>query len=187
MVLIDDKSKHVPISGQSSISYVPASKDQVHRNDVITEWRQIQEIQPNKFTLKDYDFVKPKSEQMVSRKPQVAHQHGESGADFEIYDYPGDFDPVGGEALVQGDPYVAARAEELATNSIVFRGEGLLRKFHVGQRFKLIDHPRQDQNGEYLIVGTEYVYEDIQQESGQKSGSKFKLSLIHISEPTRPY
>lgn len=180
MVLIDDKSKHGSITGLSSIPYVPASKEQLHRNDVITEWRQIQEIQPNKFTLKDYDFVKPKSEQMVSRAPERQHEHAESGADFEIYDYPGDFDPVGGAALVQGDPYVAARAEELATNSIVFRGEGLLRQFHVGQRFKLIDHPRQDQNGEYLIVGTEYVYEDIQQESGQKSGSKFKCSFTAI-------
>ncbi|MBK8766223.1 MAG: type VI secretion system tip protein VgrG [Burkholderiaceae bacterium] len=180
MVLIDDKTKHKPISGQSSISYVPASQEQVHRNDVITEWRQIQEIQPNKFTLKDYDFVKPKSEQMVTRKPQNPHEHAESGADFEIYDYPGDFDPVDGQALAQGDPYVAARAEELATNSIVFRGEGLLRQFHVGQRFKLIDHPRNDQNGEYLIVGTEYVYEDIHHESGQKSGSKFKCSFTAI-------
>ncbi|HPU52354.1 MAG TPA: type VI secretion system tip protein TssI/VgrG, partial [Burkholderiaceae bacterium] len=189
MVLIDDKSKQTAIAGLANIAYSPASTKMVHENDVVSQWRQTQEIQPNKFTLKDYDFIKPKSQQMVTRRPQNAHQHAESGADFEIFDYPGDFDPVDGNALVQGESYVSARAEELNTNAIVFRGEGLLRQFHVGQTFKLIDHPRADQNGEYLIVGTEYYYRDIEQESivaGEgddertRAGSDFTCSFTAI-------
>ncbi len=182
LVLTDDKSKHTPIPAPDTFDFVPGSRDQVHKKDVVTEWRQIQEVQPAMFTLKDYDWLKPASQQMVTRSPENVHEHGQASAKYEIFDYPGDFDPVGGQALAQGDPYVAARAEELASNAIIIRGDGLLRTFHVGRRFKLANHTRRDQNGEYLIVGTEYVYQDSALESGTQSGARFKCSFTALPQ-----
>ncbi len=182
LVLIDDKSKHVAIPGGDTFQYVPDSPGQVHTHNVITHWRQVQQVQPAVVTLKDYDWLKPASEQKVSRSPEHEHEHGQASAKYEVFDYPGDFDPADGQALAQGEPYVAARAEEFAVDSVVLHGQGLLHRFQVGQRFKMTHHPRRDQNGEYLIIGTEYEFLEPTLEAASNRRELFSCSFTALPQ-----
>ncbi len=63
-----------------------------------------------------------------------------------------------------------------------------MRAFRAGRKFKLTDHPRNDQNGEYLLVSVDYDYSDPPYESGDGGGTHFncRFTAIPAKQQFRP-
>ena len=173
LVLVDSKEGHAAIAGEPGIRFVPDSAAQTQALDHVLDWSAVQEIQPGQYVIDDYDFKKPGNDLKVVRRPENTPEN--SKADYEVFDYPGEYDSPS-----EGEAYVASRIEELHDQSMVFEGSGVLRQFHAGRKFKLTDHPRKDQNGEYLIVSVDYDYSDPPYESADGEGSSFHCSFSAI-------
>jgi len=180
LVLIDGKATHEPIEGESSIRYLPPNPHQNQPNDVVASFLMQQEVQPGQYVLQEYDFKKPGNDMKLQRQPELEIEHSRPA--YEVFDYPGDYD-----VHEDGEGYVAARIEELSAQSLVFRGSGPVRSFHVGRKFTLADHDREDHNTEYLIVSTDYEYYDPPYETGgEASGFECSFTAIRAAQQFRP-
>ncbi len=181
MVLVDNKAGHKPIEGSATVPFVPAGAGGSRLKDHVSRWEAAQEIQSGVYVLDDYDFKRPGTDLKVTRKPE--HQLEYAKADYEIFDYPGEHD-----TFSEGESFVASRIEELHTRQAAFHGNGQLRQFHVGRKFKLAEHARKEQNAEYLITATVHEVEETQYTSGQGEGASFqcRFSAIRADQQFRP-
>src|SRR5690606_2205439 len=82
------------------------------------------------------------------------------------------------------------RMEELAAQHEIVQCEGTARGLATGALFSLTNHPRGDQNREYLIVSASHDVEDNAYESTSSAGSKFDYrgswSAIPSTQAYRP-
>ncbi|MGR8931671.1 MAG: type VI secretion system Vgr family protein [Gammaproteobacteria bacterium] len=121
------------------------------RQDHVYRWGFAKEVQTGNYALTDFDPEKPRSNlTTVSSKPNP-HPH----AAYEIFDYPGHYKETG-----TGDSIVRLRREENQTRFERYEGAGNARGLSVGYKFGLIEHPREGQNAEYLIVAANYRLEN---------------------------
>ena len=181
LVLVDAKGAHQPVPGTSTLDYVPGRASGSVGAEWITSWSASEQIEPGRYVLNEYSYENPNLKMLVARAPEHPPQNKRGAS--EVYDYPGDYDTVG-----EGEQYVAHRIEELATQTLQFSGSGSMRTFAPGRTFTLAKHPRQDQNGEYLITATEYEFVDAARESGVGVGASFSCSFsaIRAEQQFRP-
>ncbi|MFW5740201.1 MAG: type VI secretion system tip protein TssI/VgrG, partial [Myxococcota bacterium] len=97
-------------------------------------------------------------------------------AELEIYDYPGSYSETS-----QGETYARVRLEEHNAQQERTQGEGDVRGMTVGALFTLTNHPRQDQNREYLVVSATYHLQALDYESGGKGTSDDAGRVCHCS------
>lgn len=121
------------------------------RVDHIQHWGFAKEVQTGAVALTDYDFEKPKANLVVVSSKPNPHSH----ASNEAFDYPGLH-----KDITPGESIARIRREEHQTRFQRFEGSGNARGLAVGYKFKLIEHPRDDQNAEYLIVSAHYRLEN---------------------------
>jgi len=160
-VLADSLSAHEPFPEYDEIPYRPdakATKD----HQVISDWVLTKEVQPGVYTLNDFDFEKPKKPLEATSK----HVAGHASADYEIYDYPGEYREFG-----DGETYARKRIEELHSRHEVGRGQATAAGICTGSTFTLKDHPRDDQNRKYLVTATSCRFEIGEGESDSDVGS----------------
>ncbi|HEY2250164.1 MAG TPA: type VI secretion system tip protein VgrG, partial [Planctomycetaceae bacterium] len=173
LVLCDDPSSHAAVSGYETVPYFPPSK-RTPRKEHINEWSVWQEVQPVKTILTDYDFTRP----TASLLSQLNISRTHSQATGEIFDYPGTY-----QQSADGDAYVKVRLNELSTEFEQASGKGDARGLSAGALFSLSGYPRDDQNGEYLIVATRCELLDNAYETEKKSdeGLTYTCQLRAIS------
>ena len=143
LVLADGYSSHEAIQGESELPYHPPGLDQSVDTEHVSNWSLNNEIQPNVYSLTDYNFETPKTSLAVQR--QIPRNHAQAGA--EIYDYPGEYG-VGAD----GEQLALQRIEELQAQYEQVSGETDARLLTNGGLFTLSEHPREDQNREYLVI-----------------------------------
>jgi type VI secretion system secreted protein VgrG len=142
LVLADSISAHNPFPGYAEIIFHELESGAVGR-EVITDWTVEKELQPVKYALNDFDFKKPKTSLLASS--DVSRPYGK--ADYEIYDFPGEY-----VEHDEGQRLADARINELQSQYEVLHGEASARGLAAGCVFKLKNHPRDDQNREYLVT-----------------------------------
>ena len=142
LILADSISAHNPFPGYSDITFHELESGGEGR-EVITEWAVEKELQPVKYALNDFDFKKPKSPLLSSSN--TSRSYGK--AEYEIYDFPGEYLEHG-----EGQRLTDARLNELQSQYEVLQGEASARGLAAGSIFKLKNHPRKDQNREYLVT-----------------------------------
>jgi type VI secretion system secreted protein VgrG len=142
LVLADSISAHAPFPGYEEIEFHELEEGATER-EAITDWTVEKELQPVASALNDFDFKKPKSSLRVSSN--VTRNYGQ--AQFEIYDYPGEY-VEHSDAQRLSD----VRLEELQTQYEIVHGQASARGLAAGYTFELTDHPRDDQNREYLVI-----------------------------------
>ncbi|WP_347928385.1 type VI secretion system Vgr family protein [Pseudomonas helvetica] len=171
LVLADAYGAHASAPGYASVPYYPRNEQQRER-DHIHDWHLAQEVQPGSLELNDYDFQRPSARIDVRSAMPRPHTAG----DYPLYDYPGTY--VQSE---DGEHYARTRIEALQTLHEQVELAGNARGLGSGHLFSLTGFSRQDQNREYLIVGTRYY---ISQESGETGGgapsAQFESSLTCI-------
>ncbi|WP_339526032.1 type VI secretion system Vgr family protein [Pseudomonas sp. EL_65y_Pfl2_R96] len=171
LVLADAYSAHTSAPGYASVPYYPKNEQQRER-DHIHDWHLAQEVQPGSLELNDYDFQRPSARIDVRSAMPRPHTAG----DYPLYDYPGTY-----VQSADGEHYARTRIEALQTLHEQVELSGNARGLGSGHLFSLTGFSRQDQNREYLIVGTRY---SISQESGETgigaASAQFESSLTCI-------
>ncbi len=171
LVLADSISAHQPFPGYADINFHELQQGASER-EVITGWTFEKEVQPVAYALQDFDFKKPKTSLLSSSN--VSRNYGK--AEYEIYDFPGEYLDHG-----EGQRLADVRLNEIQSQYELFHGEASARGLAAGCIFKLKEHPRADQNRDYLITEV-----SLQADSGPfdtSSGAEsFSCSLAAIDK-----
>jgi type VI secretion system secreted protein VgrG len=171
LVLADSISAHKPFPGYADIAFHELGEGADER-EVITDWTVEKEVQPVAYALQDFDFKKPKTSLLSSAN--VSRQYGK--AEYEIYDFPGEY-----LEHDEGQRLSDVRLNELQSQYELLHGQASARGLAAGCIFKLKDHPRGDQNRDYLITEV-----SIQADSGpfdtSSGGESFSCSLSAIDK-----
>jgi len=146
IVLCDSRSKHDPYENFGSINFATDTRGSAISGR-ITEWTVEKIVRSGKFAHIDYDFEKPGTSLMSNEEDQKSHAR----ADYEIYDYPGEY-----LEKTDGDRYAKVRMEELAHSHERCTGGSDAGGICTGSLFTLNRHTRRDQNREYLVTSTDY-------------------------------
>jgi type VI secretion system secreted protein VgrG len=153
LVLTDSTSMHTAVPGAETLSFI-SDVDQIRPElEHIRSWEISREIQPGVYIHDDYDLERPS----VELKTSKTLPRNFTGSDFEVYDYPGLY-----TQKPDGEQYAAVRIDELGSQFEFAQGKTNARGLTVGALLTLEDHPRADQNREYLIVSssTEMLFEN---------------------------
>jgi type VI secretion system secreted protein VgrG len=179
LVLADSISAHNAYSGYSEIVFHEAENRGPVR-EVVTVWTMKKEVQPVATALQDFDFKKPKTSLLASTK--VSRKYGK--AEYEVYDYPGEYLEHG-----DGQQLADARLAELQTQYETLQGQAHARGLAAGHTFKLKNHPRSDQNREYLITSVALQADGGEFASGGPGGAEFfscNFTCIDKTQQFRP-
>jgi type VI secretion system secreted protein VgrG len=181
LVLADSISAHNPFPGYEDVTFYELEKGAAGR-EVITDWTMEKEVQPVASALQDFDFKKPKTSLLSSSN--VSRQYGK--AEYEMYDYPGDYLDHG-----EGQRLADVRLNEFQSQYEVLYGKATARGLVTGCTFKLKNHPRKDQNREYLITGVKLQADAGEFASGGSAGGEGEffscnLTAIDKSQQFRP-
>lgn len=170
LILADSISAHSPFPGFEEVPFQELEKGASGR-EAITDWIAEKELQPVAYALNDYDFKKPKASLYSSAN--LTRNHG--NASFEFYDYPGEYVEHG-----EGDRLAQVRLDELQSHHEVFQAQATARGMAAGSIFKLKDHPRKDQNREYLITSVLLQANAGEFASGGENGEFFSCEFTAI-------
>jgi type VI secretion system secreted protein VgrG len=144
LVLADSVSAHEPYPEFGQIKYRPPTTT-VSEEEYISDWTVQTSIQPGSYALNDFDFKTINKD--LKATATVKREH--ALADFEIYDYPGEY-----TESPDGEAYARRRIEELQSQYEVITAETDARGLCTGYTFELQEHPRKDQNRKCLITST---------------------------------
>ncbi|MEX0818955.1 MAG: type VI secretion system tip protein TssI/VgrG [Pirellulaceae bacterium] len=178
LVMIDAPAAHKPIAGTSKLVYRPPGEAQVGVEH-ISRWRRAFEVQTGAVVLDDFDFTKPKA--ALEGKSAVKHKHAH--ADLEVFDYPGEFTEKTDSSL-----YAKTRIQELQVKHSQVEAVGDAQGLTAGGKFTLAEFPRNDQNGDYLVVAATIEIESGELEQFGAAENKFEATVtaIDASQQFRP-
>lgn len=143
LILADGISAHENHANYEDVRYYPPEHDLRRESEHVFQWGATSTVQSGRYSLNDYDFMKPAA--MLETNRSIVRDH--AAAEYEVYDYPGSFNDAG-----DGEHYAKTRIEEVQVNHHVYQGACNARGLSSGTLFKLEQHPRSDQNKEYLII-----------------------------------
>ena len=134
--------KNCPVQHKVRFNFTPGGT--FLKEDLVESWGAEQELRPGKYALTDYNFQTPNTSLMAN--VQTVAQIG-GNTKYEIYDYPGIH-----ASKSQGDTVTKLRMEEEEAVHHLITGSSNCRSFASGYKFHLEEHPRKDQNGDYLLT-----------------------------------
>ncbi|MBA4178149.1 MAG: type VI secretion system tip protein VgrG [Leptothrix sp. (in: Bacteria)] len=179
LVLADKAGSHQPFAGFATI---PFDDDEAHivGEPAISRWHMRHEIQTGKVTLRDYNFETPTTD-LTSTTAASSRGHAESKR--EVYDYPGLY---GKKA--PGDALAGVRLDEAESRFARFSGQGNTQGLVAGAKFTLAQHPRTDQNTDYVVLSTEIEMQQAGYEAGAGGDTLFgcRFTAQKYAEPFRP-
>ncbi|HEU4927167.1 MAG TPA: type VI secretion system tip protein VgrG, partial [Vicinamibacterales bacterium] len=180
LVLTDSTSKHTAADACAKLSFVGPDEQVKPDLDHISAWDCSREIQPGVYVHDDYDLERPsvelKTNKVLPRKYKPS--------DYEVYDYPGEY-----LEKADGEQYAAVRIDELGSQFELAHALTNARGLAVGSLLTLEDHPRPDQNREYLVVGASYEltfgdYESLPETAG--TAYRCSFAAMPSSQQFRP-
>ena len=145
----------------------------------IFDWSVDKQVRAGAFAHNAFDFTAPRKSLLARSSAPKAH----SLAKMEVFDFQGDYiEPS------DGDSYARIRLEENQADHEIVRAMGYARGLACGGLFTLTEHPRADQNREYLIVSASYRLQsdDYGSVDSSPAGPVFQCSLSAIDAHT-PY
>ena len=171
MVLADQGTVHTPFPGHAEFRYRAQDLGAIEY-EAITDWRFSQQITTGKFSLNDYDFENPKTSLLVDKTKDRGH----TGSKFEQYDpLIGDYTGSPG-----GQRYAALRMEEEHARYALARGTGTMSALTTGYRFTLVEHPRKDQNCDYVVVSARFELRHPGYESGADAVASYRCEFTAL-------
>lgn len=172
LVLCDSQSAHEPTPFHESLPHLPPDHQRSLLVDYLETWEMVYEAETGAFALTDYDFLAPTAMLDVVK----AQPEGHGYADYEVFDYPGNYTDTG-----RGEAIAKMRMEEVKATAYRVRAEGNARGLQVGSTFTLSEHAQASQNREYLVVSQKTSLRSHNLESGGKQqGPSTRVSIIAI-------
>ncbi len=178
LVLVDSRSAHDAPAGHESLPFY-AHGAAPPDTETVSHWTFSREIRPGATALDSYDFERPSVDLMVDKHNPNDHDL----ADAEVYDYQGDY-----LQAADGTQLVEDWLEEEQSRHHLVQASTNGHSVQTGRLLKLTQHPRDDQNAEYLITSTS-IHASVQaNESGGEGGNVFHCDFTAIpsSQQFRP-
>lgn len=178
LMLADDYSAHKEIFMVNGRVPLFASDEVAVREEESCEnWYISKSVLPGTYALNDYDFKRPSANLHVNSALAKPH----SMATEEIYDYPGEYVQID-----DGDQYSRNRIEELHSQYEVAQSSSDVRDMKAGGLFTLAEHPRKDQNKEYLLVSVNHSFQndDYGAGGGNSGGIQYSNSITVVDSKT---
>ena len=178
VVLCDSASGHDAKPGCESLPFYGSESQGAPQLEYVQGWSGAQCVRPGKVVITDYDFQKPSSaletSQMVKRDYDLS--------DGEIFDYPGGYIQTG-----DGSQYVEDRLDELQSSHETYDGTTNAQGVQTGHLLSLTRHPRDSENAQYLVTGTQLSLHQAANESGSGETSlRCSFSCIPAQQQFRP-
>ncbi len=157
LVLADDPSQFKQNPLEPKAVYRPGA-DPKTALEAVTAWNVVEEVRPDKYELRDFNFKDPRVDLSVRT------QTGDD-ASLEIYDFPGEYEDVD-----RGVHLVGTRMEEIESSKTVINGASRCQGLLPGFFFTLDEHFRPDFNKRrYVPTSIFHV---------AKQGSNFRSSIF---------
>lgn len=154
MVLADGPAAHVALPDCAEIPFREKTGMVTEQSkEIIHSLRERVQIQPGKVSLDDFNFENP-------QKPMEATTAAADFTALEIADYPGRY-----VDRAVGSVFARMRLEEFQCRKRVFQLTGGVRALLPGYKVRLIEHPNQNLNQEYLL--TAVVHRGFQPQSAE--------------------
>lgn len=172
LVFADDiEAGHDPLPGGAAIPFHPPEKVAVAEQECILSWQVLQDVHPGRHYNDDYDFKKPKADLSNMRQTPPGHANDK----YEQYEWPGGY-----TEFADGETYARVRLEQQLSPRHIARATSNRRELGPGYTLTLTNHPREDQNQDYLILAVHYEFQENPQvsEGSGGSGSQQKFSLV---------
>jgi type VI secretion system secreted protein VgrG len=147
LVLADSYSAHHKATGYEEIPLLETTVRGGRTTDYLDRWSRWNELRPGAVVLTDYDFEKPR----VPLEAQRVAPNPHAKADFEVYQYPGNYD----ERSI-GEDICRRRLDEFNANYEKMGGSGNVRGLGVGNLFDLVVPPPGASQHEYLVDFASY-------------------------------
>jgi type VI secretion system secreted protein VgrG len=161
LVLCDNYASHSPLQGNPVLPFQPIPGIGGRRGkEVVHSWKISKAVKSGCYGHTDYDFEKPRAELLASTP--LARNH--SYANHEVSDYPGNY-----VNIAEAEQFSRSRIEESQAKHEQIEGECDIRHLSSGGLFTLKDHPRADQNREYLISEVSYSLQADRYRAGKQS------------------
>lgn len=183
LVLGDNPSVHKPWAEPATAPYQQVQvAETLLDDDVIVSWQLQQELRSGKYATTDYNFEIP-SNSLLAGVETKTPEGGNTA--FEIFDFPAEV-----SSFSESERVAKVRMEEEETPHTIGYGESSCRDFSAGCRFDLVEHPRDDQNGRYLLtsvthsahIGSIFPGADVSQPASYSN----TFTCIPFSVPFRP-
>ena len=169
MKLADALASHGPPSDPyAEVPFFPPGDFGQRERDHVYSLKLRKTMQPGKVTVDDFDFKQPTLSLLRSATTPSEHAYGE----FEVYEYPGGY-----VVPADGQVYADVRNQEYQANHERVTMVANLRGMQTGAIFTLTDYLRNDQNREYLIVGTRHELQSGQYETGGDGEEVFVCTM----------
>jgi type VI secretion system secreted protein VgrG len=178
LIVVDDLGSHEALAGYEALPYY-ANREQVPPDaEYLTDWRCSREVRANKVALTSYDFTAPGR----SLKVGLTAQRSYSLADHELFDFQGDY-----AQSADGEQLLDNRIDEEQARFEQFTGHSNASGLAAGHLFELTQHPRDDQNAQYLCTQLRLVVQAADSESDQgRDQLSLSLAAIPASQQFRP-
>jgi type VI secretion system secreted protein VgrG len=181
LVLVDDPGGHTKSTLEPDVRWQPGAGGGFSRSEnYIEDWVRGVSVRSTQWAQADFNFQKPRFH-LLSTVPTISAL---KVPPFELYDYPGGFDGAD-----RGEELTRIRMEEEEAAIDVIHGESSCRGFIPGFTFKVNNHFRNDQNGEYLLTAIEYEAEQgslYGGDVGKEERYRNRFTAIPRATPLRP-
>jgi type VI secretion system secreted protein VgrG len=178
VVLADSYGAHTITDGYATIQFRDEDRVRAALEESVTRFAPGGEIQPSVYALNDFDFEKASSSTGggLLAKATIAAAFGQQS--YEQYDYPGRY-----TTSAAGTGFARARMEALHGQCEQIDAFGNARGLTTGALFTLSEHPRDDQNREFLITGAETEIVGTGYGSGGANGStEFRCAFSAVGK-----
>jgi len=179
LILSDTYSSHEMIPAYTGIPYYPPDSTTIRHEDTIHHWKQKRKVLSGSVALNDYDFKLSRAN--IHNDYTYPKEHNK--AEDEVYDYPGNY-----TTSEEGRHYARMRQEEMHCRYATIKGRSTAREFIAGGLMKMVGHPRDDQNIEYLITKVIHKADQDAFGSTKKGASGFIYkNKFHVVESHAPF
>ena len=176
LVLVDSQSAHDAVAGCESLPYFENTGTEPPDHEFISGWSFAREVKTGQVVTTSYDFERPSTSLQVEKKKQRSYEL----ADYEQFDYQGDFSQA-----EDGTHWADNRMDELQSRFELLRGASNAQGLTCGHLLKMTDHPRDDQNAEYLITAASVHAHQATGESGGSHDYSCDFSAIPSAQQFR--
>ncbi|WP_295458299.1 type VI secretion system tip protein VgrG [uncultured Thiodictyon sp.] len=180
LVLADSRSAHAPAAGYATVPFYPPEQTGLRDHEHIDDWTLVNSVRSGAFAHSAFDFTAPRKNLLARSSAPKPH----ALAGLEVFDYQGDYTEPSA-----GNGYARIRLEETQVGYAIAQAKSDARGLACGGLFTLAEHPRRDQNREYLIVAADYVLQSDAFRSAHAAAVpvfRSTLSAIDAAQPYRP-
>ncbi|MEO8058164.1 MAG: type VI secretion system tip protein TssI/VgrG [Burkholderiales bacterium] len=178
LVLVDSQSAHDAVPDHGSLPYNESTRPAEPDLEYVSNWTFSREIKAGKTVISSYDFERPSTGLVVDKGKSRSYDLSE----YEVFDYQGDY-----VQSADGSQLVEDRLEELQARFQMLHGVSNSQHIEVGRLLSLTDHPREDQNAEYLVTALSiHAHVNSAESGGSAGGFQCDFSAIPSSQQFRP-